>query len=47
VLKIDAASGKQSAKLDVGRPLSAGPVSVGQHLFVAGSDGTIYEAKPF
>jgi hypothetical protein len=27
--------------------LSAGPVAAGQHLFVAGSDGTIYEIKQF
>jgi outer membrane protein assembly factor BamB len=47
VLKIDAASGKQVAKLEVGRPLASGPVSLGGRLFVGGADGTLYEIKQF
>lgn len=47
VLKIDAASGKQSAKLELGRPLASGPVSLGGRMFVGGADGTLYEIKSF
>jgi outer membrane protein assembly factor BamB len=46
VLKIDAASGKSSAKLELGRPLASGPVSLGGRMFVGGADGTLYEIKP-
>jgi outer membrane protein assembly factor BamB/TolA-binding protein len=47
VLKVDAASGKQLAKLEVGRALASGPVSLGGHLFVGGADGTLYKVKQF
>lgn len=47
VLKIDAASGKQVAKLEVGRPLASGPVALGGRLFVGSADGTLYEVKQF
>jgi outer membrane protein assembly factor BamB len=47
LLKNDAASGKPSAKLELGRPLASGPVSLGGRMFVGGADGTLYEIKPF
>lgn len=45
VCRIDAASGKDLGKVDVGQSLAAGPMIVGTRLFVGASDGSLLEIK--
>jgi len=45
VSRIDASTGQQTATLDVGRPLGAGPVLLGEQLLLVGHDGTLYLVK--
>ncbi|MEN6459078.1 MAG: PQQ-binding-like beta-propeller repeat protein [Thermoguttaceae bacterium] len=43
IVRLDAATGKELAKLDVGCPLASGPIVRGGRLLVAGYDGTLHE----
>lgn len=45
IWKIDAGTGKELARLDTGKPLATGPVSLGQHLLVGAYDGTLCRVK--
>jgi len=45
VSRIDASTGEETATLDVGRPLGAGPVLLGEQLLLVGHDGTLYLVK--
>jgi len=45
LLRLDAASGKESAKADAGCPLGTGPVASGPKLLVGGYDGTLHEVR--
>ncbi len=45
VWRIAAATGEEQAKAETNVPLGAGPVLVGERLFVAGQDGVVYEVK--
>jgi hypothetical protein len=45
VWRLDAATGKESGKRDVGLPLGTGPVLVGDRLLVGSHDGCIFEVK--
>ena len=42
VWRVDAASGKELGKVDVGRPLATGPVQLGDRLLLGGHDGSLY-----
>jgi len=46
VSRLDTAAGRETAKIDVGRPLGAGPVLLGDQLLLAGHDGTLYLVEP-
>ncbi len=41
----DPATGKELAKLELGRPLSTGPVAVADQLLLGGQDGSLYRIK--
>ncbi len=45
VWRIDPASGEEKGRLDVGRPLGAGPVLIGEQLLLVGHDGTLYRVE--
>ena len=45
IWRADAATGKESGKVDVGYPLATGPVMCGQEVLVGGHDGTLYEVR--
>jgi outer membrane protein assembly factor BamB len=45
VWRVDAATGEETSQLDVGRPLGAGPVPLGEQLLLIGHDGTLYQVK--
>jgi outer membrane protein assembly factor BamB len=45
VCHIDAASGKESSKINTGQSLASGPVMVGRRLFVGTLDGTLLEIR--
>lgn len=42
VWRVDAADGRETAKLETGRPLAAAPVLLGERLLLCGHDGTLY-----
>ena len=46
VWRLEAASGKELGKVDVGRPLATGPVLVGDRLLIGGHDGSLYQISP-
>jgi len=45
VSRIDASTGEETGTLDLGRPLGAGPVLLGERLLLVGHDGTLYVVK--
>jgi outer membrane protein assembly factor BamB len=45
VWRIEAASGQQVGKVEVGQPLGSGPVLLGDRLLVGGHDGSLLEVK--
>ncbi|MBU4271955.1 MAG: PQQ-binding-like beta-propeller repeat protein [Planctomycetes bacterium] len=45
ICRLEAATGKELGKLDVGFPLATGAAPIGQGLIVGGFDGTIYEVR--
>ena len=42
VARVEAASGKELAKIETGRPLGTGPVLLGNDLLLCGNDGTLH-----
>jgi len=46
VSRVDISTGEETAALDVGRPLGAGPVLLGEQLLLVGHDGTVYAVRP-
>jgi len=45
VWRIDAKTGEELGKVDVGRPLGCGPVRLGTRLLLVGVDGTLYQIQ--
>lgn len=46
VWRVDAESGKETARIDVGQPLGTGPVALGtQQLLLGGHDGNLYRIR--
>ena len=45
IWRVDSATGKELGKVDTACPLGAGPVLLGQKMFVVGHDGTLYEVR--
>jgi len=42
---VDPSTGKELAKVEIGYPLSTGPVQLGRQLLVGGHDGSLYEVE--
>ena len=45
ILRIDAQTGKQQAKIETNRPLATGPTPYGDNLLIGGHDGCIHQIK--
>jgi len=45
IARVDAKAGKELGKVETGRSLASGPAAMGGNVFVAGTDGSIYEVK--
>ena len=45
VWRIDAATGRETGKLELGVPLALGPTPIGHRLLLIGHDGTLYQSR--
>ncbi len=46
VWRVEASSGKELGKVDIGRPLATGPVLWGDRIVIGGPDGSLYQISP-